>query len=748
MEEQRRIVIRFTIVYLVVVLGFLAVIAKAIYIQAVERTPLLALAAKTQSINDTVALKSERGNIYSADGRLLSASIPTYFIRMDTKAAGLDETYDKINGKKVYFDTINKKTTRYEAKLDSTAAALASLFGGTKQDYKTTISRARAKGDRSLKLFSEKISHVQLNKVRQMPLFRYSRYGINLGGLYVLNDEKFIERVNPYGSLAARTLGAIWGADQYEKDTVIDPKTGKQIIIDKKDKITGERIITFKKGSGRYGLEKFFDSQLTGKNGYALLKNIADGKNIVTKKEPTAGNDVYTTIDVDIQDLAEAALRQNLDSLNAQNACAIVMKTSGEIVACVNLFRTANGYFENDDMIFHKRYDVGSTFKIVSMMIALEKGFVKPNDIIKTDVSPYGVGDLHVAPQLTAAEIIAHSSNIGISNIITKNYINNPQQFFEDIYKTGFLDTMRIQIPDMVFPSVYRNKTASNAVQVSNIARISFGQSIVVPPIYTLRFYNAIANGGKMVEPRLVSSIRNGNEIVEVFDSKIINPKICSDSTLKTIQAMLEGVVNDKGGTGYKEVRSNIVKIAGKTGTADIEKETKNFASFCGYFPADNPKYTVIVAAVVPHRTYGAGAAGRVFKKIAEGITNMRLNTTAQNFISDSTNLANIQKIPHIKDGSFAHLKTVADRLKFSLSGNNSEWVTATTDSNFINTKPISFVENLVPNVCGMGAKDAIYLLEKAGLRVNIAGRGKVVAQTILPDTRIKRGETVLLKLE
>ncbi|MCL1867653.1 MAG: transpeptidase family protein [Paludibacter sp.] len=754
-EKNRSITIRFTIVYLLVLVAFGAVVGKTIYIQTVERKPLLELAAKSQTANDTVLLKSERGNIYDCQERLLSASIPSYNLFMNTKHNGLD--WKKITvsreGKKdttIFFTLKGKNVTFFEAKLDSTAEELSLLFPQrTKQDYKTIILKARANttGSNVLKLNSEKVSYTDMRRVQNMPLFRYYRNGFNLGGLIL---DTIPTRERPFGLLAARTLGTIWDFDQYQKDTIIDKKTGKGKIIYKTDAKTGAKILVDKKGSGRNGLEKYFDKALTGQDGFAIRKDIADGKNIVTKREPVAGYDIITTLDVDIQELAEAALSQSLDSLNARSACAIVMKTNGEIKACVNLFKTANGYAEIDNMAIGWRCDMGSTFKIFSMMLALDSGYVKTDDEIICDKSKYDVKDHTPRPfhLLTPAEIIMHSSNVGISNIITDHY-KNPQRFIDDIYKTHFLDTMKIQIVGAREPSLNRVLDLNQYTQFHHIARITFGQSIEVAPIYTLRFYNAIANGGTMIEPRLVNSIRNGNKDIEVFSSKIINPKICSDSTLKIIKSMLEMVVNTKGGTGYKEVRSNIVKIAGKTGTADIEKNTKNFASFCGYFPADAPEYTVIVAMVVPHGIFGAGAAGKVFKRIAEGITTMNPHTSPQKLAADSVfNLVNIKKMPYIKDGNFLQFQTVANALKFSLSGNSGEWVSAIADSNSIVTKPLSFVENLVPNVCGMGAKDAVYLLESVGLRVRIEGYGKVIAQTILPGTRITRGATVSLKLE
>lgn len=733
-DKGRNIVLRFIIVYFLIVCAFVAVIAKTIYIQTVERKPLLELADKIHKINDTSEIKYSRGNIYACDGRLLSASIPYYIIRMDTKAEGLKDTADRVarQGKKdtvIVFKQNGQTVNRFNAKLDSTAAALADLFKDrSKQEYKSMISHAYARGDQSLKLYSDRISYAQWLEVNKMPMFCHQRNGYNSGGLYVNTQECFDYREKPFGSLAARTLGSVFTENQYELD-----------------ERTGEKIVKYKKGSGANGLEKFFDNELTGKNGIAIRQKIANKYRKNTHIEAVAGNDIYTTLDIDIQDLAESALRQNLDTLRAEKACAIIMTTDGQIKACVNLFKSANGYFENDDMTTKERFDLGSTFKIVSMMIALDNGFIHANDSVNVNRSNYGVTDLHPYQFLTATNIIARSSNIGISNIITKNYADNPQKFIDDIYSRHILDSMKIQIADAVLPVVYRNKTASKSVQISNIARISFGQSIVAPPIYTLRLYNAIANEGQMVEPRFVNSVKNNGEDILVFDKEIINEKICSQNTLKVIQAMLESVVYDKNGTGYKAVRSDLVKIAGKTGTADIEKNTKNFASFCGYFPVDNPKYTCIVAMVVPHGTYGAGAAGSVFKKIAEGITTMRLNTTAQQIAADTTF---VFKMPYIKNGNFLQLQTLAKELKFPLSGNSSEWITATTDSSKILTKPLLITANTVPNVYGMGAKDAVYLMELYGLKVNITGRGKVVEQTIPPGTQAKAGTTVVLKLQ
>ncbi|MCL2596823.1 MAG: penicillin-binding transpeptidase domain-containing protein [Paludibacter sp.] len=734
-DKGKQILLRFVIVYFLIGCAFAAVFFKTLYIQTAERKPLIKLAQKIQNLNDTSEINYTRGNIYASDGRLLSASIPYYYIRMDTQVGGLKDTGDFISrsGKKdtvIVFKQNGKTVNRFIAKLDSTAAELADLFKDRSKDiYKTDMLNAYSKKSSAFLLYPRRVSYAQWVKVKNMPLFREGmRNGYNLGGLYADTRESLENREKPFGSLAARTLGSVYSENQYEID-----------------KITGKQVIKHEKGSGQNGLEKFFDRYLTGKSGIAVRKKIANKIRETTQIESVAGNDIYTTIDIDIQDLAESALRQNLDTLRAESACAIVMTTDGQIKACVNLFKTANGYTESNDMATQGRYDFGSTFKIVSMMIALENGFIHANDTIITDKSLYGVSDMHAYPYLTASQIIARSSNVGISNIITKNYTDNPQKFIDEIYSMHILDSMKIQIADAVLPAVYRNRTASKSVQISNIARISFGQSIVAPPIYTLRFYNAIANGGQMIEPSLVRYIISNGEIVKMYQKEIINPKICSDNTLKTIREMLEGVVTDKHGTGYPNVRSNIVKIAGKTGTADIANNTKNYASFCGYFPADSPKYTCIVAMVVPHGTYGAGAAGSVFKKIAEGITTMRLNTTPQQIVADSTF---VFKMPNIKNGNFEQLQIIAKKLKLPLAGNNSQWITAETDSSKIITQPLLMAANNVPNVYGMGAKDAVYLIELYGMKVNISGRGKVIKQSIPPETKVIKGATIVLTLE
>ncbi|MDR0830929.1 MAG: hypothetical protein LBN95_12605 [Prevotellaceae bacterium] len=332
------------------------------------------------------------------------------------------------------------------------------------------------------------------------------------------------------------------------------------------------------------------------------------------KETLSKNNDITLTLDMDIQEIATNSLFDELKDKYSQG-CVIVMETStGKIKAVANLFKGETTYSERNDMAFKEARDFGSTFKIVSMMIALENGFVSTNDTINTSSSKYGVTDEGKFrwKKLSAVDVIVNSSNVGISNIVVPHYENRVDDFFDEVLKMKFFEKINI-LPNTANFIINRETGNSSKPRIDNLARITYGHSISAPPIYILRFYNAIANGGKMIEPYLVD---NGKGIT------VINKQICSQATLDTIKYMLESVVSRKEGTAHS-AQSDYVKIAGKTGTAEFtgkEGYKYNYASFCGYFPADAPKYTCIVAIVVPDRTYGGGPCGRVFKDIAEKI--------------------------------------------------------------------------------------------------------------------------------
>ncbi|MDR1653483.1 MAG: transpeptidase family protein [Prevotellaceae bacterium] len=719
-DKRENIVLRFGIVYVLIALLFVAVIAKIVHIQTVERDTLLKLAAKNR--NDTIVVKPLRGNIYAADGRLMASSIPSYTIYMDTRVPGLRDTIERVeNRKKIFFTKNGHIATRFEAKIDSVSAALAQMFGDrTAQGYKTLITNAYRRGDGALLLYPRRISYSQLKAIRKMPLFRYGR---NKSGLI---PKEYVERIHPFGSLASRTVGNVYGEES--------------------------------KG-GEYGIELSFNQTLTGKNGMAIVRKIANTtlENIVV--EPVAGNDIVTTIDVDMQDIAETALRENLQLYGAREGCVILMETqSGEVKSIVNLQRNADGSYSENHNIALLRAEPGSTFKTVSIMAALDDGLVSMDDTIDTGNGLYNYGRSTMRDhnwrrggfhKITIEQAIAASSNVAVSRAVYNAYNHNLTAFVDKLQQMGIEDSMKIEIAGAQTARLPRNTNDITALPWSSI-----GYQALIPPIYTLAFYNAIANDGKMIRPFFVKNISSNGRIIKTFGTETIRGRICSAQTLEQIRNALLGVVYDNRYGTAQIVRSDIVRIAGKTGTALIDEGSgyggRYQVSFCGYFPAEKPQYTCIAIIREPQGSPSGGImAGIVVKKIAENLVNMQAKTTPLELARDSAfDSRSIRKTASVKNGNYAQLKRAARQLNFSLTDSNSEWVTVRTDSNKIETQAVQIVSNLVPNVVGMGAKDAVYLMEHAGLRVTLLGRGKVASQTMQPGLRVQRGATVGLVLE
>jgi cell division protein FtsI (penicillin-binding protein 3) len=694
------------------------VVAKIVHIQTVEHDALTQLAAKNR--NDTVVVKPLRGNIYAADGRLMASSIPSYLIYMDTRVAGLRDTVEKfVNRKRSYFTKNGQTTTRFYAKIDSVSVALSRTFGDrSAQGYKTLITNAFKRGDGSLLLYPNKISYSKLKEIKRMPLFRYGR--IKSG----LIPKEYVERVPPFGSLARRTIGNVYGDES--------------------------------KG-GAYGIELSFNETLTGKNGMAIVQKVANTKMENVVIEPIAGNDLTTTIDIDMQDLAENALRENLNLYSAREGCAILMETqSGEVKAIVNLQRNADGSYSESRNIALLRAEPGSTFKTISVMAALDDGLISLSDTIDTGNGLFYFGKSLMRDhnwqrggfhKITIEQAIATSSNVAVSRTICKAYNHNLTAFVDKLQQMGIEDSMKIEIA-----GAHAARLAHNREDITALPWSSIGYQVMIPPIYTLTYYNAIANNGKMIRPFFVKNISSNGQIIKTFGTETIRERICKPATLEQIRNALLSVVYDrKYGTAHI-VQSDIVRIAGKTGTALIG-EGEDYGgryqvSFCGYFPAEQPQYTCVVVMREPQGSPSGGImAGVVVRKIAEGVMSIKSQITPQELAADS-NLFNIRKMPYIKNGNYTELKKAAHGLKFSLINNDGDWVTAKADDNKIETKSIMIIPNLVPDVVGMGAKDAVYLMESVGLRVNMNGRGKVVSQTIAPGVRATRGVTVGLILE
>ncbi|MDR2140054.1 MAG: PASTA domain-containing protein [Tannerella sp.] len=653
-------------------------------------------------------VKPDRGNIYSSDGKLMVTNVPRYYLYMDFQADGF------------VADTF----LRSGSGLDSLALCLSEkLKNRTAKGYRNHLLRGMKSKSREYPLYEGRVSYADLKEIKQFPFIRRGR---NISGFY---EKEVIQRQRFYGSLASRTIGDIYN----EKETGGLPK-------------------------GKTGLELQYDSLLRGQ--YGTRSTIRVGKNwtSVMEEEPVPGMDIVTTIDLQIQDFTEKALIDKLRSVDAETGIAIVMEVrTGEIKAISNIERIRPGvYVETNtrNYALTDQLEPGSTFKIPSIMVALEDGVCTPDDVVDTGNGIYRYENRKIIDhnadrggyhQITVAQAVWNSSNIGIAKTILKGYRNNPKKFTDGLSRIGM--DADLQVYGAGRPRI-RTQSDPRWSKLT-LPWMSFGYEVQIPPIQTLAFYNAIANNGKMIRPVFTKEIRRDGKTVERFSTKVIRSSVCSQKTLNIIREMLVDVVEK--GTG-RAVHSDAVAIAGKTSTAQIAADGKyrsHQISFCGYFPADNPAYSCIVVIRRPHiGTPSAGLmSGGVFKTIAEKIHAGQTKIDIRSMDADSMKVA----LPEVKNGDAETLTALLNELEIETEPRRlkSGYVVAErrTEDRLIALKTVAPKENTVPNVAGMGARDAVYLLEKSGLRVSLSGRGQVVSQSLTPGQRVNRGQTVSLVL-
>ncbi|MCB9017938.1 MAG: penicillin-binding protein [Paludibacteraceae bacterium] len=703
MSIKKDIIIRFGVAYAVAIIVALAIGYSAVSTIMVEGKFWRELGSKYKI--DSVIVKANRGNILACDGKLLASTIPSYTLYMDFRADGLLR------------DTLYKY-------VDSLSVALSKVYPDkTPSELKRHILSGYRSGSRWYKINSRKLSYNEKKMVEQFPLFRK---GQNKGG-YAFYEQ--VSRKKPFGSLASRTIGDIYA------------ETDK---------------------GGAYGLERMYDFYLRGTDGKNSKQKIAGRFRAINEIEPQDGLDVKTTLDVNIQDITEAALLQKLREVEADRGCAVIMETkSGEIKAISNLQRREDGsYVERENFAFNSETEPGSTFKVASVMVALEDGVVDTSYIVDTENGIWNYkgtpmkdhnwdkGGYHV---ITLKQAIEYSSNIGVAKVIETYYGSNPGRFVDRLYEMKLNEPMQLEIPGAGIPHI-KYTTASDWSGTS-LPWMSFGYEIQIPPIYTLTFYNAIANGGTMIKPILAKAICKDGVEKESFSSSVVNSSICSDNTLQKVKEMLVGVVEN--GTA-KNVHSDNFLIAGKTGTAQVNYgrrgvQKSHQLTFCGFFPADDPKYTMIVVVWSPRKGYpSAGAiSGGVFKEIAERVYAQSPLIHSDPFVDDDS----ISKIPVSKDGSIQKLKLVMDKLDIPYDvkeGGDEDALWTYSEKRFdkILLKPRKIRKNYVPDVRGMGAKDAVYLLENMGLKVMMSGRGRVFRQSVSHGEPFRSGDVVLIELK
>lgn len=676
----------------------------------IEKDFWLAVAEQQKRPNRQVM--AARGNIYSSDGKLMATSAPKFYLYIDFQANGLSP--DTL---KYYIDSLSIKLSH-------------KLKDRTPSGYKAHILKGLKSRSRQYLLYKNKVSYSDYKEIKRFP---YLRYNSNKSGFYV---KEMVQRQRPFGSLAARTIGDIYG----------------EIELDGGSK-------------GKNGLELQYDSLLRGESGLNSVRRVGTGWTNVVEVEPIDGVDIITTIDIKMQDITEKALVDKLKEIDAESGTAVLMEVkTGEIKAITNMGRLNEGvYGETKNHAVADESEPGSTFKVASMMVALEDGVIYPNDTVDTGNGIYmykgarmtdhnaNKGGYH---QITASQAVWYSSNIGVAKIILKGYENNPGKFVDGLYRIGLNKSLDLEIPGAGRSKIRHPKDSTSQWSKTALPWMSFGYETQIPPIYTLTFFNAIANDGCMIRPVFTKEIQRNGEVLQRFKTSEINSSICSSSTLKIIREMLLGVVEE--GTA-KVIKSDALKLAGKTGTAQISQGKAGYTAagkshqvtFCGYFPADEPQYSCIVVVRKPRKGYpsGGGMSGMVFKNIAEKVYASNLTLDLTDLKPDSL----IEKLPYIKGGDLNALSSVLDDLDIDYEDDDleSKWVISeqNIESEQLLLKDIKMIDGLVPNVVGLGAKDAVFLMENRGLRVQLSGAGRVASQSIPPGKKLVSGQSVSLVL-
>ncbi|MDR1810455.1 MAG: PASTA domain-containing protein [Prevotella sp.] len=581
---------------------------------------------------------------------------------------------------------------------------------------------------RRLKLLDREINYLDLKILRSLPYL--DKLSTQNGRI----DEEKTDRRRPFGRLAGRTVGAI----------------NKNMD-----------------GQGVSGVELKYDSILRGEPGVKSRQKV-HGKWIDIIEEPAKdGLDVQTTIDVDIQDIVEKALYAKLVETGAELGCAVIMEVeTGEIKGISNLDRMPDGsYRENRPYVFSYMAEPGSTFKTASIMIALEDGIVTPQDsfYVGTGLYDYEYLSKHKSAKrtvrdwywrerrnrgwLTVAEGMYLSSNIVVSKTILKGYEKQQAKYVDKLYALGLTKQIDWDVPLQGIEGtaiIPHPNDKSHYWSAITMPWMSFGYNTQIPPIRILMFYNGIANNGKMLKPFITKAFLKDGKVVESFETEVINSSICSEQTLKQIQDMLLGVTRE--GTAKVIGRSLSFPAAGKTGTALIASngryESGAYLSFCGYFPADKPKYTCFVGIRKPKI---GGVAAVVFKNIAEEVYAQNIRLTPSACFADSA----IKRIPQVKNGLYDKLATVLTGLgvNFRLSNTGSRWVKAVAHDTDVELTKNNVMEDAVPDVKGMGARDALYLLEKSGLKVELTGAGRVIEQSLTAGTPVVKGAHIKIRL-
>lgn len=703
-EVKRDILWRVYLCFIAVAVVCGGIIVKAFVIQQVQ-------GAHWRSLGDTLHIKEqdvvpERGTIYSEDGQMISTSIPQFDLYVDFGADGLRDKSGKL----------------FRTNLDSLTYCLANLFKDrTKAEYKKILNDGYRKDDRYF-LLKKRVSFREYQQLRNFPLVRL---GKNTSG-FIAQVSSI--RLNPYQMLAYRTIG-------------LDRENSQKI-----------------------GLEQAYDSTLTGVTGKRLVRNLGGGVIVpvddALQVEPENGKDVITTLDMHIQEITENALYKMMVQSESQTGTCIVMETkTGKIKALANLGRKADGDYWEDYNYAMRTSEPGSTIKLLTLLAIMSEGVSvnTPVEVGSTASAYVGVRNVFddermPAPVMSVKQCFAHSSNIGMGRIAYKTFGANPAKFVDYINKFRLNKTTGVDLPGEGVPR--HLKVSKRNEGLNALVTMSFGYGIQVSPLQTLTLYNAVANNGKMMKPYLVNSIQKDGAVVKESEPVVLNDSLCSSKVINAAKDCMLAVTTD--GTAKKVFVNAGYPVAGKTGTAHVADGKYGYgdgvyqASFVGYFPANDPQYTcIVVIKTKPYAAqhFGWQLAAPVFKEISDRLYTMYVRQSSKQLFADQQNK---DSIPYNYKGSSEEVSQVLNTLsvKFIDSAKQeNEWVKLYKPNAAPVAKNIYISNNQMPELNGMGLKDAIYVCENLGLKVNARGKGKVTTQSVSAGDKINKGQQITIAL-
>jgi cell division protein FtsI (penicillin-binding protein 3) len=706
MEIKNDILWRVYVCFLgIVILGVL-ILGRAFYIQQVQGEFWRDMGKSLQL--KYLPIEAERGSIYSEDGNMLSTSIPVFDIYVDFAADGLRE----------------KQGRRFKDNVDSLSMSLSALFKDkTTAEYKKQLQLAYKNKDRYYSL-KKKISFDEYRALRSFPLVRQGR---NKSGFIVDTRDK---RINPYVLLANRTIGLS--------------------RLDRKKNV---------------GLELTYDSLLRGVSGQRLMRYVGGSYMPVIGSEldPVNGKDLVTTLDTYIQDVAENALMKMLVNNNSIHGTAIVMETAtGKIKAIANLGKQADGtYLEDLNYGIAKATEPGSVFKLATLLGLLEDKYVTNASIVDCEggsKSFYGlrIKDSHLgAGNISVKEAFLSSSNVAFAKLAEQFYHNDPNKFVGHLQKFRLDKMTGIEIvASSGKPTI---KTPANrSWSKTTIPYMAHGYEELVTPLHMLMLYNAVANNGKMMRPYLVNAIRDYGVDIKVIEPEVLVESICSEETLAQARECLRAVVDSVHGTGHRILFDSVYSISGKTGTAVTALDNKGYnkgnkiyqASFIGYFPSEKPMYTMAVViqnSRESKKIYGADVSGTVFKEISDRIYSRFIANNKLNIIpAIDSSLYSSYGMKNDYQSIFSYMN-----INYKDSAPGGYWRNMSMKNNGANLIPGASTAKarIIPDVTGMGLKDAVYMLENKGLIVEAKGRGRVLNQSLTAGTNLVKGQKILLML-